>query len=199
MKHASTRIVYEFWNKVRGDRLAPARVEIDPSNMRHALSDTFLLAADFVDQLRFRLAGTRVCALFGREIKGEAFAELWGETSRKMIEEQLVILTHEASGLVSARTEDGAQTNLELLLLPLAQVGHTRVRAIGVLAPLGPPFWLGARRVVELELGALRHLGIDTENQPAPRLLPDIEGIRLKHGFVVYSGSRENASGERTG
>ncbi len=89
MKHASTRIVYEYWNKVRGDRLAPARVEIDPSKIRHALSDTLMLAADFVDQLRFRLAGTRVCALFGREIKGQAFAELCGESSRKMVEEQL--------------------------------------------------------------------------------------------------------------
>ena len=79
MKHPSTRAVFEYWNKKRGSRPAPERADIDPTEIRHALSDTFMLAADFVDQLRFRLAGTRVCALFGREIKGEAFAALWSE------------------------------------------------------------------------------------------------------------------------
>jgi hypothetical protein len=74
MKHQSARAVFDYWNKKRGTRPAPERADIDPTEIRHALSDTFMLAADFVDQLRFRLAGTRVCALFGREIKGEAFA-----------------------------------------------------------------------------------------------------------------------------
>ncbi len=77
MKHASTRALYGYWNERRGNRPAPERAEIDPAAIRHALGDTFMLAADFVDELRFRLAGTRVCALFCREIKGEAFSALW--------------------------------------------------------------------------------------------------------------------------
>src|SRR6185437_10497068 len=78
MKHSSTRAVFEYWNKRRGMRPAPDRSEIEPSEIRLALGDTFMLAADFVDQLRFRLAGTRVCALFCREIKGEVFSEAFG-------------------------------------------------------------------------------------------------------------------------
>ena len=50
----------------------------------------FMLTADFVDDIRFRLAGTRVCALFAREIKGEAFNSLWSETSREHVEELLI-------------------------------------------------------------------------------------------------------------
>src|ERR1700730_13675156 len=87
MKHASSRAVFDYWTKQRGTRPAPERGDIDPTEIRYALSDTFMLAADFVDQLRFRLAGTRVCALFGREIKGEAFDALWSETSRTAIGE----------------------------------------------------------------------------------------------------------------
>ena len=138
MKHQSTRTVFDYWNTKRGTRLVPVRDDIDPTEIRHALGDTFMLAADFVDQLRFRLAGTRVCALFGREIKGEAFNELWNESSRKAIDELLAIVTNEASGAVAgltARTEDGEVTDLELLLLPLHHAGHARIRAIGVLAP----------------------------------------------------------------
>ena len=202
MKHQSTRAVFDYWNKKRGTRPAPARADIDPAEIRHALSDTFMLAVDFVDQLRFRLAGTRVCALFGREIKGEAFTALWSETSRQSIDELLAIVTHEATGAVAgltARTEDGAETDLELLLLPLAHVGHARIRALGVLAPTIPPYWLGAKPVVELTLGMLRHTGTDADISIAPRLMPAATGSRVQHGFVVYSGGRETPSSEQTG
>ncbi|HZL60757.1 MAG TPA: PAS domain-containing protein [Pseudolabrys sp.] len=202
MKHQSTRAVFDYWNKKRETRPAPARADIDPTEIRHALGDTFMLAADFVDQLRFRLAGTRVCALFGREIKGEAFAALWSEASREAIDHLLAIVTNEATGTVAgltARTEDGAETELELLLLPLAHVGHARIRAFGVLAPIIPPYWIGATPVVELTLGTLRHIGADADISIAPRFMPAATGSRVQHGFVVYSGGRETPSGEQTG
>jgi hypothetical protein len=202
MRHASTRAVFDYWNRKRGIRPAPERADIEPAEIRQALSDTFLLAADFLDQLRFRLAGTRICALFGREIKGEAFAELWGETSRKAIDDLLAIVTDEKTGAVAGltgRTEDGAETDLELLLLPLAPSGHARIRALGVLAPTVPPYWIGAKPVLELELGTLRHVGADVDNRLAPRLVPGADGGRVRHGFVVYSGGREPPSGEQTG
>jgi len=198
MKHQSTRVVFDYWNKKRGTRVAPERADIDPTEIRHALSDTFMLAADFVDQLRFRLAGTRVCALFGREIKGEVFASLWSEASREAIEDVLAIVTHEANGAVAgltARAEDGAEADLELLLLPLAHGGYARIRALGVLTPTVTPYWIGAKPVVELELGMLRHIGTDTDMSIAPRLVQAAADSRVRHGFVVYSGGRETPSG----
>jgi hypothetical protein len=202
MKHQSTRAVFDYWNKKRGTRLAPARADIDPTEIRHALSDTFMLAADFVDFLRFRLAGTRVCALFGREIKGEAFTDLWSDASRQSIDDLLAIVNKEATGAVAgltARTEDGAEADLELLLLPLAHVGHARIRAIGVLAPAVTPYWIGAKPVTELTFGTLRHVGPDADSSIVPRLVPAAAGSRVQHGFVVYSGGRETPSGDRTG
>jgi len=202
MKHQSTRAVFDYWNKKRGRRLVPQRADIDPTEIRHALGDTFMLAADFLDHLRFRLAGTRVCALFGREIKGEPFGELWGETSRKAIDELVAVVNNEATGAVAgltARTADGDETDLELLMLPLAHAGYGRIRAIGVLAPLAPPYWLGAKPVAELTLGTLRHTGADADISLAPRLVPAAAGSRVQHGFVVYSGGRETPSGDRTG
>lgn len=202
MKHPSTRAVFEYWDRKCDGRPAPARADIDPTEIRHALGDTFMLAADFVDQLRFRLAGTRVCALFGREIKGEAFATLWSETTRKSVEDLLTAVTDESAGVVAgvnARTADGSQADLELLLLPLAHTGHARIRALGVLTPAQSPYWIGSKPVAELTLGTLRHIGHGVESHPAPRLAAAIEDVRLRHGFVVYSGGRETPSGERTG
>lgn len=196
MKHVSTRRVFEYWNERRGDRVAPHRADIDPVQIRYALGDTFMLAADFVDEWRFRLAGTRVCALFGHEIKGEPFTALWDEGSTKAIAELIAAVAHEADGAVGAVTgfcADGASIDLELLLLPLAHVGHARIRAIGVLAPLTQPYWLGDKPVTELSLGTLRHLGPRAENDAPAFAEPG--DVRVRHGFVVYSGGRVTPGG----
>jgi hypothetical protein len=202
MKHPSTRTVYDYWNEKRGNRPAPARADIDPAAIRHALGDTFMLAADFVDQLRFRLAGTRVCALFCREVKGEEFATLWTETSKKQISDLLAVVKDEEIGAVAGVTgyaADGDTVDLEILILPLAHIGHARVRALGVLTPLVAPYWLGEKPIVELEIGALRHIGADIEVPTAPDLTRAVEAVRLRHGFVVYSGGLEGEPGKRTG
>lgn len=199
MKHPSTRKLFDYWTEKRGERPAPERFDIDPAEIRHALGDTFMLAADFVDELRFRLAGTRVCALFCREIKGEAFASLWNETSRKTIDELALSVTTENEGFVAGltgRTEDGSEIGLEMLLLPLAHVGHARIRALGVLVPFEPPYWLGEKPIITLELSTLRHVGSEADMLDAPRFGIAPDDIRIRHGFVVYSGGRSPAPGK---
>ncbi len=196
MKHASTRTLFEYWNRRRGRRPAPDRSDIDPADIRHVLGDTFMLAADFVDAIRFRLAGTRVCALFAREIKGEAFNALWNRPSSEHVEDLLTAVVKENAGVVAGiigRTEDGSEVELELLLLPLAHTG--RIRALGVLAPIVPPYWLGEQPVVELELKTLRHIGAAQPDASAPRFGQPHEGGRVQHGFTVYTGGREHPGG----
>ena len=83
-----------------------------------------------------------------------------------------------------------------MLILPLAHTGLARIRAMGVLAPVVPPYWLGEKPVVELSLRSLRHLGEDS-GRAAPRFVSGAGGGRPRHGFVVYSGGREAPSGDR--
>ncbi|MFA6267823.1 MAG: PAS domain-containing protein [Pseudolabrys sp.] len=216
MKHASTQAVYGYWNEQRGARSAPERGDIDPADIRRALGDTIMLAADFVDRWRFRLAGTRVCALFNREIKGEVLSSLWREADQTTIENLTATITGESVGAVlgiTGRAADGAEVDLEMLLLPLAHSGHARVRALGVLAPLTPPFWLGSKPLTELQLTALRHVGPEIDAfgaglTLAPAQTPAVdaaepaalrEGGRLRRGFVVYSGGREVPADEKIG
>jgi len=199
MKHVSSALVLDYWQDRRRNRPAPDRADIDPGEIRQALGDTFMLAADFVDQLRFRLAGTRVCALFGREIKGVSFGALWSEDSRKQIDELVTVVTEEAAGAVAGlvgTAADGSVTDIEMLILPLAHTGLARIRAMGVLAPVVPPYWLGEKPVVELSLRSLRHLGEDS-GRAAPRFVSGAGGGRPRHGFVVYSGGREAPGGDR--
>jgi hypothetical protein len=162
MKTAPTRKMFTYWNARRGSRLAPERGDIEPGAIREVLGDSFILTFDPAADHPFRLAGTRVCALFERELKGAPFVQAWEPTDRTRIRELAASVTDEANPVVAgvvARTAQGSQAELELLLLPLYHRGRMRVRLLGVLAPLAVPYWLGAEHVVTLTLGTTRHFG----------------------------------------
>ena len=176
---------------MRGERSAPARSDIDPAAIRHVLGDTFILAADFIDEIRFRLAGTRVCALFGRELRGESFNAFWNEASRAQIADVVTAVAEESNAVVAGATglaEKDAETELELLLLPIRRDGRTRVRALGILTPLEPPYWLGSRALLELELRAFRYVGTG-QSGTIPRR--SAGNGRPRHRLRVYSGGLE--------
>jgi hypothetical protein len=193
MKHSSSRALYAHWNERRGARTLPERGEIEPAVIRRSLGDTFILGIESGADLRFRLAGTRVCALFGRELKDEAFATLWQDAHQSSIRRLLAIVGEEAVGVVAGargHTREAYAADLELLLLPLRHRGRPGKRVLGVLAPVAVPFWLGSSRLEPLSLGSLRHLGSAVDTVAPSRLLETIGRERTRHGLIVYDGGR---------
>ena len=43
MQKASTKALFDSWNALRGSRSAPDRRDIDPTRIRAALANTFIL------------------------------------------------------------------------------------------------------------------------------------------------------------
>ena len=191
MKQASSRELFGYWTARRGTRPAPERGEIEPSAIRRALGDVFILQFDRRAGHPFRLAGTRVCALFGRELKNEPFLDLWDEDTRAPLAQLLTVVADETTGVVAAatgRTAQGWSQDLELMLLPLAHRGNTHARMIGALGPLAAPFWLGAAHLGALTLGSVRHLDPKLEAPSAARLVAGGQGRRAI--FTVHEGGR---------
>lgn len=195
VKTRSSRAIYSYWNERRGSRLAPERGEIEPGAIRGALSDSFILSCD--PDYPFRLAGTRVCALFGRELKGDGFAGLWAPASMAPVRDLMAGIVEDTVGAVAGLTgltADGERCPLELLLLPLYHRGKTHVRLLGVLAPPVQPDWLGANQIATLDLGAVRYLGAAiTPFAPrfsAPRSETARPIVHARRGLVVYEGGR---------
>jgi hypothetical protein len=187
MKTAPTRKMYAYWNARRGSRLAPERGDIEPGAIREILGDSFIVAFDDAADHPFRLAGTRVCALFGHELKGSAFVQLWDLASRNLVRGLAQTVADEAGAVIAgvgARTAQGSRADLELMLLPLYHRGRMRRRLLGVLAPLAIPYWLGAEQVVTLTLGAVRHLGPAVQQIDAPHFARSPARPRL----TVYEG-----------
>jgi hypothetical protein len=190
MKHAASRELHTYWQALRGRRPAPQRAEIEPAAIRHVLSEAFIVALDRSAGYPFRLAGTRVCALFGRELKGGSFLNLWDEASQKTMRDLLHLLTSEMVGTVAgvtAQNADGESLDLELLLLPLIAPRPVLARSIGVLAPIKMPEWIGLRPIGALTLGSRRHVGAGAEKRLLPQFLTPWSNRR---GLVVYEGGR---------
>jgi hypothetical protein len=195
MKTAPTRKLFAYWNARRGSRLAPERGDIEPGAIREVLGDSFIISFDPAEDHPFRLAGTRVCALFARELKGAPFVQLWDSAARTRIRELAMTVADEADPIVAgvvARTAQGSRADLELLLLPLYHRGRMRVRLLGVLAPLAVPYWLGAEHVVELALGATRHLGGAITMADAPSFGRAAPGPGRPH-LIVHDGGRKDS------
>ena len=170
---------------------APTRADIEPSGIRNILGDTFVIETSHSQNHRFRIAGTRLCALFGRELKAESFVMLWQQTWQTAVRELIAVLIDEKVGIVAgatAATSDDtlAPVHLEMLLLPLAAQTRGEVHVMGTLSPMETPYWLGAKAVGPLALGMFR-----PAPPPPPRAPHYPPGrARLKHGFAVYDGGR---------
>jgi hypothetical protein len=194
MKHASIRELFDYWNTRRGTRAMPDRGDIEPSAIRRVLADTFILAVDSPGGHPFRIAGTRVCAAFGRELKSASFTDLWTAESQEPIRDLLAVVTTEFVGVAagaSGRSDDGAVLDLEMLILPLAHRNRPDARVLGALVPREVPYWLGVNTLGRLTLGTIRYLGPDTDTRPAPRKPLHVQpNARARHGLVVYDGGQ---------
>lgn len=188
MKHPTSRALYAYWDGLRGARAAPERGEIEPGEIRHLLADSFLLEIAAQDgQAVFRLAGTRLCALWERELRGGAFAGLWDCASPREAWRLLAPVLEETTGIVAglrARTRQGDALDLEMILLPLRHRGRPQVRIIGALSPAVAPLWLGQRAVSSLTTVSLRMLASGAPAALAPPGPPP----PVRRPFVVHRG-----------
>jgi hypothetical protein len=191
MKHPANRELFDYWNKRRGLRQAPTRADIEPSGIRNILGDTFILEANDNQNHRFRIAGTRLCALFGRELKAESFVMLWRQPWQIAVRELIAVATEETVGIVASATgatsdDTLAPVHLEMLLLPLAAPSRGEAHVMGTLSPMEMPYWLGAKAVGPLTLGMFRHIGAAAVGAPRFKAAAG----RLRHGLAVYDGGR---------
>ena len=183
MKHPSNREFYAYWDEKRGGARAPDRSEIEPGAVRELLGDIFVLSFDSAAGHPFRVAGTRVCALLGRDLKDQSFSALFGPDGRREIEDIVAVVAEEmlaAVAGITATAQDGAPAHLELLLLPFNARAHTPLSLTGLLAPFEREY--GVLR--DFKLTSWRYLG-----HPPQRFVPRaLRKLAIARGFMVYEG-----------
>lgn len=159
MQKASTRTLYDYWNAIRGSRSAPDRKDIDPTRIREALANTFILELDENEKFSFRLAGSHLCTSYCRELKGRSFSALWHERDSDAMETLIRAVTEDhAVALVTFQGTTAMHTkvNFETILMPLRHNGSTHTRLLGGMTALDEPYWLGVQPVLEQRITGLR-------------------------------------------
>ena len=184
MKHPSSREFYAYWDEKRGGARAPDRSEIEPGAVRDLLGDIFVLSCDSAAGYPFRVAGTRVCALLGRDLKDRSFSALFSGDSRREIEDIIACVAEEmlaAIAGITATSEDGTTAHLELLLLPFNNRAHAPISLTGVLAPF------------EGDLGTIRDFKVTSWrylHRPQKLVPRALRKLAIARGFMVYEGLR---------
>jgi hypothetical protein len=187
MKHPATRELYEYWDKQRGGAPAPERGDLEPGPIRHLIGDMFVVGCEEAPRFPLRVAGTRICAMVGRDVKGEDLLDLFARASRRQVEDFISMATEESLATiagVTAFTGDRLAVHLELLLLPFATSALAPQSVTGSLVTLGVPTTLDHTPLRDLSLVTWRHAGHRTLRQRT------VHRLALAKGFMVYEGLR---------
>lgn len=159
MQKTSSRTLYDYWNALRGARSAPDRRDIDPTRIRGALANTFILELNDDGGFNFRLAGSHLCTAYCRELKGRSFTALWHPRDRDALDTLIRAVTEDhAVALVTftATTEVRTSVSFETILLPVRHNGSTQTRLLGAMTAIDTPYWFGTQPISEQRITGLR-------------------------------------------
>src|SRR5258708_13482673 len=112
MNHPSSREFFAYWNEKGGGARAPDRSEIEPGAVRELLGDIFVLSYDATAGYPVRVAGTRVCALAGCDLKDRSFSALFAPDARREIEDIIAAVAEEILPAAPAITPTSHESSL---------------------------------------------------------------------------------------
>ena len=148
--HPNTRAVIEAWKRLNAGEnlLGEGPMAQDYPGVVGRL---FILQRNSGADYSFRLAGSSLEYLFGRELAEQNFLSLWRDSDRCLIN-AAIDATHQANGpcLINGcgATLDGRAVNIEIALAPLNDGALGNPRSLGIYQTLsdesalnGRPIW----------------------------------------------------------
>ena len=119
------RELFDYWRNCAKDRALPRRADINPAAIASLLPGISILeAGNRTDQIVYRLAGTRLRDIFGREVTGKSVFDLefgekkknyWLAVYRKVIEDKVPM-----QGAIKGPVADRDHVVLFWMRLPLS-------------------------------------------------------------------------------
>ncbi len=134
---AATKIL-AYWDSLQQDSQVPAAASVDPRALKAHLPDLFMLERLDRAVFAFRLAGTRMCQRFGRELRDHDFVRLFPAAQHGDVLAQLNRALQSGESVViqaGAAMLDNSTVGAEILLMPLSDGEGRVVRLLGALLP----------------------------------------------------------------
>ena len=167
MRHKETKALHAYWVELMRETRArdlhaapplPRRDDVQPSAIRDLLGDVFLLDGE-EGHARYRLAGSRLCALYGRELRDTPFVHAWSGRDRATTRSWSQTFGADVCVILISSlgtTQGGRSLPLETLLLPLDHGGRSDVRGLGITTPGGRSSWIGMDPVRSQDVRSVR-------------------------------------------
>ncbi len=138
MRQTAATAILTYWQSIAPESGVPQRTAIEPKALKSYLPDLFILERLDRAVFAFRLAGTRLCARYGRELRDHDFVRLWPLEQHGRILEALNACLQtpgpvKLSGV--AATLDNATVTFDVLLMPIADANGVVSRVLGAMLP----------------------------------------------------------------
>jgi hypothetical protein len=137
--HPDCRALFRYWESLRAERPCPRKDELDLKQISKIVPYLILIEHKLgAEPWRFRLAGTKTCEIFGREMTGENALVGWDSFEKNVVGKCLEISRNRMQpALVRMRFlgENGAVMAAEMIGLPVQNGKAAPVQILGGLFP----------------------------------------------------------------
>jgi hypothetical protein len=200
MLHPGSRQLFRYWETLRAEKAYPRREDVDFAAIKTVMPDLVVIERDHLRKsFRYRLAGSRVCALFGSNLTGKDLFANWDHFETDVIRRHLEItLTRFQPAVIRMRltTDHEQQLAAELVVLPVQMQNSNRVQLIGGMFPFRPVGSMGHISIVSRELVSARIIW--TEHQGTVPTQPetpfqDADDRPFSRNFRLIDGGLANA------
>jgi hypothetical protein len=173
IQHPGTRALFSFWEKIRGEKAAPGRDDLDLRQISAIMPNLFILERDHLYQTyKWRLAGSEICQLYRQKLTSANALAGWDGFERNTLKQLFdTVATRLQPCLVGFHltTDTGQIIAAELLGLPILARNGMRFHIFGGIFPLSDNHQLGYGAITCMQLSAAR--SIWTEPLPGDKLV----------------------------
>ena len=192
--HPGTRLLFRNWEAIRSENAAPRRADLNLHQIRALMPNLVMIEKDPAVGFKWRLAGTEVCKLFGRELTGTD-ALPFGDAFEKGTIRRLYQSVHTRLQPCLLRyrltTDNGTVVGVEQVGLPLLNNAQTDVYVFGGIFPFHDPSKLRHSAITSFELASARTIW--TEHLPGDKVLERLSNPQPAHtGLRLIRGGRED-------
>lgn len=193
MLHPGSRALFRYWEGVRGEMSAPPRDWLDLRKIPMLVPYLFMIERKPSHGYAWRLAGTRVCELWGKELTGKTAFAVDDRFERDSINRLLagVVDSHQPFVLrFRLGSESGLSVAAELVGVPLRARQGNATYAFGVIMPFRDVSWARHDPVTSFELSAARTIWTEPVPGADWSRLAKSQPANSQQAFQVINGGR---------
>jgi hypothetical protein len=192
--HPGSRLLFAHWEGLRAERAYPRREDFTFAPVKDIMPDMLLIEKDYLRNSHvFRLAGSRVCALLGKNVTAGSVLDGWDAFEASILSRHLAMALDDFQPvLVRMRltADSGFVVAAELIAMPIQARDSTVIQLIGGLFPFRDIERSGHTAITSRQLISARSIWTEHEGAAGDALAAAAPQPRARPRLRVVEGGR---------